>query len=391
MEHFTIILIVISIIFFSKILSSLFQQINLPPVLAMILVGIVLGPTGFNLIHHEEDLHIIKLFSQIGVVILLFLAGLETDLDELKSIGKNSFMIALGGIIFPFIFGFSVTFFMTSRGNPVPPSIVMGLILTATSVSVSVMTLMDIGKLKSVEGNTIVSAAIIDDVIGIILLSIIFGFLGSDEVSFFEIGKTIGFVIGYFVLIIGVGFFIIPYLSKFVPYVKSDMFSLVFAFFVLFLFAWISEKVEIAAITGAFFAGLFLGRLKDKHAIEEGTKIIGHTLFVTIFFVSIGLETNLRNIKLEILPFVLLFIVAAFGGKILGCGFFAKIIGFDLNRAFRIGAGMSPRGEVALIIASIAMSEYHFIAEKEFTAVIFMVIITAFVTPFVLKLSFNEK
>ena len=104
MEHFTMILIVISIIFFSKILSSLFQQINLPPVLAMILVGIVLGPTGFNLIHHEEDLHIIKLFSQIGVVILLFLAGLETDLDELKSIGKNSFMIALGGIIFPFIF-----------------------------------------------------------------------------------------------------------------------------------------------------------------------------------------------------------------------------------------------------------------------------------------------
>ena len=389
MDHYTIIFIILSIIFSAKILASIFQEINLPPVLAMILVGIIIGPTGFNLLPHEGELEILKLFSQIGVIILLFLAGLETDLEELKSIGKNSFIIALGGIIFPFLFGFLTTWFFTGK---IEAAVIMGLILTATSVSVSVMTLMDIGKLKTVEGNTIVSAAIIDDVIGIILLSVIFGFMGNEgEANLMEIGKTLLFIVGYFVFIFAFGIFIIPFLSRNINRIKGEMFYLVFAFFIMFLFSWVAETVEIAAITGAFFAGLFLGKTKEKHAIEEGAKTIGHTLFVTIFFVFIGLETNLRNLKLEILPFVAVFILVAFLGKIFGCGLFARLIGFDFKRAFRIGAGMAPRGEVALIIASLAMVKHDFLSENEFTAVIFMVIVTAFVTPFLLKASFHEK
>lgn len=394
MEHvdfLNITFIIFSIIIGAKILSALFQKINLPPVLAMILIGLVLGPTGFSLIHNEFDHTILKLFSQVGVIILLFLAGLETDVDEMKRIGKNSFIIAMGGIIFPFLLGFGVTIFMASKVG-IGGAIIMGLILTATSVSVSVMTLMDIGKLKSVEGNTIVSAAIIDDVIGIVLLSIAFGFLGGGEegASLLEIGKTVLFIFGYFAVIILVGIFVIPFLSTYIKVIKDENFFLIFAFFFMFLFSWLAEQVEIAAITGAYFSGVFLGRTKYKHSIEEGSKTIGHTLFVTIFFVGIGLETNLRGLTLSILPFVAVFVLFAFAGKILGCGLFAKMLGFDLKRAFRIGAGMSPRGEVALIIASLGMEKNNLITENEFTAVIFMVIITAFITPFLLKLSFKE-
>lgn len=381
--------IIITVILVSKVLSFLFQKIGLPPVLSMIVIGLILGPTGFSLIHSTEEIMIFRLFSQFGVIILLFLAGLEIDIDELKTVGKNSFFIALGGVFVPFISGYFLTYFFTDN-NAV--SIVMGLILTATSVSVSVMTLMDMGKLKTVEGSTIVSSAIIDDIIGIIMLSIIFTLLGSSSNgSVFEIVRVIGFIVSYFILIFLVGIFIIPVLSKFVTFIKSEMFLLVFAFFIMMLFSWVAEEVQVAAITGAFFSGLFLGQTKHKHTIEEGTKTIGHTLFITIFFVFIGIQTNLRLVKPDMILYSVLFIVIAVISKIIGSGGIAKILGFSFKRSFIIGAGMLPRGEVALIIASLAMSDQKIITENEFISVILMVIVTSIITPLLLKISFKDS
>lgn len=377
------------IIFLSKLLSHLFQKINLPPVLAMIMMGIVIGPTGFNFISDPHDIEKIKFFSKIGVIILLFLAGLETDLHEIKAVGKNSFFIAMGGVVLPFGLGFGLTYFY---GKGINTALIMGLILTATSVSVSVMTLMDMGKLKTVEGSTIVNAAIIDDIIGIILLSIIMGFVESEGGGYIEVLLTIGYILGYFAGVFVAGIFLIPLMSKFLSKMKAEMIILSFAFFCMFLFSWSAEKLEIAAITGAYFSGVFIGRLKHKHKIEEGVREIGHTLFVSVFFVFIGLQVNLRELDVSMLPYTSLFILVAFLSKLIGSGGIAGIIGFDLKRAFRIGSGMAPRGEVALIIASLALTKGHgVITVGDFTTVIFMVIITAFITPFLLKLGFHEK
>ena len=386
MENNALLFIAI-IIFVSKILSSLFQKLNLPPILAMILIGIAIGPTGFNLITNESDIDKLEFFSKIGVIILLFLAGLETDLKEIKTIGKNSLLIALGGVILPFGLGIGLTYFFTQNLNT---SLLMGLILTATSVSVYVMTLMDMGKLKTVEGGTIINAAIIDDIIGIIILSIIFGFIDSKDGNWIQIVGKISLIMGFFVSIFIIGIFLIPFVSKIISKMKVEMAIVSFTFFFMFLFAWYAEKLEIAGITGAYFAGVFIGRLKYKHTIEEGVRIIGHTLFISIFFVYIGFQTNLRDFSFAILPFTILFILIAFISKIIGSGGTAKIIGFDWKRSFCIGSGMAPRGEVALIIASIALNHGNIISKEEFTSVIIMVIITAFITPFLLKLGFNE-
>jgi Kef-type K+ transport system membrane component KefB len=161
----------------------------------------------------------------------------------------------------------------------------------------------------------------------------------------------------------------------------------------MFLFAWVAEKLYIAAITGAYFAGVFIGRLKDKHKIEEGVRNIGHTLFVSVFFVFIGIKTDLRelhNFDIIILIFTICYVLLSILSKIIGSGSVAKLIGFDWKRSFRIGSGMVPRGEVALIIAAFAL-EKNVLDEKYFTAVVAMVIVTATITPFLLKLGFLEK
>lgn len=374
------------IIFFSKLFSGLFRKIKLPSVLSMILIGIVIGPTGINLIRIESDMEIIKFFSEIGVLILLFLAGIETDLKELKSIGKNSTLIAIGGVILPFITAGLVTYFFTKK---IENAVMMGLISTATSVSVSIMTLMDMGKLNTVEGKTVVSAAIIDDIVGILLLSVVLGIYGGEEGKSSGFLVTVGIIIVFFIVIFIFGFFILPIFTKAVSKIDEEMIVLSFAFSIMFLFAYFAEKLQIAAVTGAYFAGIFIGRTKQKHLIEESFKTIGHTLFVSVFFVYIGIQANLRIFSLDILPYMSIFLVIAFISKILGCGVVSKILGFDIKRSFAIGSGMAPRGEVALIIAALALNG-KMISDKDFTLVIFMVIITAFVTPFLLKLGFKE-
>ena len=381
-------LFIACIIFFSKLISHIFQKISIPPVLSMILIGLLIGPSCLDLIKHE-DLVIIKFFAQIGVLTLLFMAGLETDLDEIKAIGKNAFLIALGGVILPFLAGFGLTILFFKN---LYSALIMGLILTATSVSVSVMTLMDLGKIKTVEGRTIVSAAIIDDIIGIVLLSLILGFIGSDANGMQHVLITIAAITGYFFLVILIGFLIIPKITGLIGKVKSQMIVLSFAFFIMFCFAWLAEKLEIAAITGAFFAGLFIARTPFRHTIEQGVNTIGHTLFISVFFVTIGLQTNLMVFDPKIIMFLIPFIILALGSKLIGSGGIARLLGFGWKRSYRIGCGMMPRGEVALIIASLAVNRAGgLIGDREFTSVIIMVIITAVLTPIFIKLGFTKE
>ncbi|KQC12227.1 MAG: hypothetical protein APR63_03090 [Desulfuromonas sp. SDB] len=384
MAEENILIFIALIIILAKILADLFIRVGLPPVLAMILIGILFGPTGFNLIRTPHDHLIIHFLAKVGVILLLFMAGLDTDLSRMKKMGGNTFMIALGGVILPFIAGFGISYLFFKSVNV---ALVFGLILTATSVSVSVMALMDLKKLDSVEGNTILGAAIIDDIIGIVMLTFLFSILGLKQQS---LVLSLGKIVGFLVISFAVGIFLIPQILKYARLLKVEKAVVTIVLGVMFAFAWAAEYAEIAAITGAYLTGMFVGRTKLKKRIEGEVLTLGHSLFIALFFVSIGLETNLRLSSKDIIFAGAITIVAVLG-KLFGSGLIAWWRGFSWNRSMVIGSGMIPRGEVALIIATIAASPKHggLINLDYLSAVVFMVIISAFVTPFLLKYFFK--
>lgn len=403
------ILFIAILIIASKVISHLFIKINLPPVLGMIIIGLIIGPTGFNLITVPADMNILRFFAEIGVIILLFMAGIETDINEMKKIGKNAFFIALGGVLVPLLMGYGITYLFYANNPDVHRiALMMGLILTATSVSVSVMTLVDMKKMNTVEGKTILGAAIIDDVIGILILTFVLGIMGSGsgaEGGGHSLWLSIGMIVAYIVGAVVIGVFVIPWLLNLASKLKVQKPLIAVAMGIVFIYAWAAQHAEIAAITGAYMAGVFIGQTRFKHKIEEGVNTIGQAMFVSIFFVFIGLETNLRGHMNW--SFAIVFTLIAVASKIIGSGLIAKKMGFDWKRSMAIGSGMIPRGEVALVIATLVSGVSAHTAEgvkeaansarmailgnEQFTAVVFMVIITALVAPFMLKIFFKDK
>jgi len=371
------------IIFLSKILGAICNRFKQPPVIGMLFLGIILGPTLFNLV---EPGAIIRWIAQIGVLFLLFEAGLETNLKQIKSDSKQALLPAFGGVILPFALGFALSYILT---KDFMESIVIGVIFTATSVSVSVMTLLDMGKLKGIEGRCIVNAAIIDDIVGILLLTFVFGLSTDGDVAKSQLFFSIGKIFIFFVVAILFGlFFIRPFFTN-VKKLLLENSVLSLAIVTVFLYAWFAEQTGLAAITGAYCAGLFLGQTEYKHSIRTGVSNTGKAFFVDIFFVSIGLEFNLFKIEAQPL-FLILFVVFAVVGKIFGSGLGALLTKFDFKRSLRIGVGMVPRGEVALIIANMAL-EKKLISVSVVSATILMVIISATLTPIFLKYSFKQK
>ena len=242
--------------------------------------------------------------------------------------------------------------------------------------------------MDSVEGNTILGAAIIDDIIGIVMLTFMFSILGLKQQS---LVLSLGKIIGFLVISFAVGIFIIPWILKYARLLKVEKAVVTIVLGVMFAFAWAAEYAEIAAITGAYLTGMFVGRTKLKKRIEGEVLTLGHSLFIAMFFVSIGLETNLRLSSKDMIFAGAITIVAVLG-KLFGSGLIAWWRGFSWNRSMVIGSGMIPRGEVALIIATIAASPKHggLINLDYLSSVVFMVIISAFVTPFLLKYFFKS-
>lgn len=376
MQSQHILLVIALMMVLGKLASGLSIRLKQPPVLGMLILGLVLGPSGLRLLESEP---IIQFFSEIGVIFLLFTAGLETDLAAMKRTGKSSFSVALAGMILPFGAGMVMGYV---HGMELFPMLVLSTILTATSVSVSVMTLLDLKKLRSVEGTTIMSAAVIDDVLGILLLTFIFGFASQEAHIGLSVIKIAGFIAGALLA----GIFLINPLIQLARKLKTDQGILSIALALCLIFSWAAEQAEVASITGAYLAGLFLGRTNARNTIIEGVETLGQSLFVGIFFINIGLETHLWGQDLNIV-FVLTFSVVAAFTKFFGSGLGARISGFSWSRSLPIGIGMMPRGEVGLIIANMALAK-NVIGAAEFSATVFMVILTALITPFLLKWSF---
>ena len=339
--------------------------------------GFVLHSFSFNLISPEFNS-----LALLGIITLLFLSGLETDLEDIKKSGKGSIITSLLDVSVAFFFGYLVGHIL---GLPVLQSLGIGTVLTATSVGVSVRTLMDLDKLHTKVGAFILTVAVLDDVLGILILSIIVG-----QGSPLSIGIK---VIIFFLITFVLGLRIMPTLMKISSTVNVRYILITIAIILCFLFSAFAESMGLASITGAFIAGLILSTTPQSKRIIEYIREIGHAFLIPLFFVWVGASFDFSALH-DVGILVLLFIPAAFIGKIIGCTSGAKISGFTNREAFQVGFGMLPRMEVALVVVTTARVLGIFpgeLGEHMLAATVLLVIVTAIITPIILKISFKEE
>lgn len=373
------------IIIATKLFGLLTRRIEMPQVVGALIAGLVLGPACLNILQETDFLMRV---SEIGVIILMYSAGLETDISELKKSGKASFIIAVLGVLLPLIGGFAVGYAFNSDPSAIMENVFIGVILTATSVSITVETLKEMGKLSTRSGNAILGAALIDDVLGIIALTIVTS-LASGDVN---IGIVLAKIVAFFVISGVLGYFMHGWVNKWM--MKSDKdrrrFSvLAFAFCLIYSFV-AEEYFGVADITGAFIAGLIIANTRRSHYIAHRTESLGYMFFTPVFFASIGLKAVIPEVTPFVITFGITITIVAILSKIVGCGIGAKLCGMPNGTSIRIGVGMISRGEVALIIAAKGIS-MGILGETVFTPIIIMVIITTVITPILLKIVYRDK
>lgn len=401
-EAFEVLLPLALILFLSKLLSIGCKKIGLPQVVGMLLTGIVLGFITLipnQPIFNSTAMEGINFIAEIGVILIMFSAGIETDLKQIKATGVSALVITLLGVLVPILFGFGVAGILPGGFGKeyLIRNIFYGVILTATSVSVTVATLKELGKLNSKIGTAIVSAAILDDILGVIVLSVVVSLnqaltsassnLTIDILIVF--GKTIGFFI--FAIVLGIAFrYIFKMLSqKYGHHRRLPIFGIAIAFF----FSYAAEEwFSIADITGAFFAGLMLSGGKDSEYIERRTDIASYMLFTPVFFAKVGLTSlsSFSQIDSTFIIFGFLFIIAGILGKILGCGVGAKLTKNSWKDSYRCGLGMMCRAEVCLICANKGISAGIISASIQ-PFILCLILITSFVTPVLLKQSYKNE
>ena len=391
-EFLNFILALVVIIVAAKASGYLSTRLRQPSVLGELLAGLILGPTVLDMFHvwpvFSHDAHLpesITLLGEMGVLLLMMLAGLELHLPELIKSGKVSALAGTLGVLVPLGLGWgtAVLFGASDSG-----AIFIGLALAATSVSISAQTLLELGVLRSRVGLALLGAAVFDDILVILALSISLLLVGDGNggtaVIIITILKMLGYLVGASVL----GFWFIPRLVKSVDNLPISQGTVAAVLVICLLYAWAAEALGgMASITGAFLVGLFLAQISFKDRIETAVATLAYGFFVPIFFVNIGLEVNLRAISGNAWWFALILTVVAVISKIIGSGFGARLSGFSNRESFQLGIGMVSRGEVGLIVASFALIE-GLISSENFSIVVFMVIIATLLTPPMLRAVF---
>lgn len=323
---------------------------------------------------------------------LMFSAGLETNLEEFKKAGFTSFIIAVAGIILPLILGTLGAYLFFNNLNE---NIFIGVILTATSVSITVETLKELGKLNTRSGINILGAAVIDDVLGLVLISIVLvmsqtsgsGAGASGTMSIiFVFTKILLFCLSS---IIGI-LYVPKYINKFTSHLKPGKDFLTFSIALAIFIAYFAEVLGIAAITGAYICGLMLSSLTHKEYLERNVKAISSGFLSLIFFASVGIEANLKGLNPTIILITLIMFFIAVIGKVIGCGVAARALKMSKSEALQIGVGMISRGEVAIITANIGLQK-GIISEQVFLPTLMVVILTTIITPILLKLAYSHK
>lgn len=364
----------------AKIGGALLQRIGQPAVLGELIAGVVLGTSLLGWVKGDDE--IVALLKELGVIILLFEIGLETDLKKLLQVGGTSAAVAIAGVTFPFALGYGICYWL-GYSNVV--AIFAGAALTATSVGITARVLSDLGRLQDPEGQVILGAAIIDDVIGLVILAVVSGLASGAEVSVVGGAKTAGIAFGFLIVTLLVGRWLVPLIGKVLAQFELPGTPTITALIIALGLAWLADRAGSALIIGAFAGGLLLRELPQHEQIEKGVASLGH-FFVPIFFVAVGAAVDVRAfnpLDPAARPMLILgglLVVAAISGK-----FAAGYVPFWFRGSKSVvGVGMIPRGEVGLIFAQKGL-EYEAFTQPMFSAVALMVMVTTFIAPPLLK------
>lgn len=375
------------IVIFAKVFAIAARKCKAPQVVGEILAGLIIGPCILGFVQQTEFL---SQMAEIGVVLLMFEAGLDTDLKELVKTGPIAFLIACAGVFIPLVLGTIYYFvfygFAPWGSEEFYKAVFVGTIMTATSVSITVQSLREMGKLKGKIGTTILSAAIIDDIIGIIVLTFVIGFKSPDANPMQVCTNTLLFFL--FAIVVGyISYRIFRKVDNRYPHTRRIPIA---GLALCLAMAYIAEKYfGIADITGAYFAGIILCSIRDANYISEKMDINSYMLFGPVFFASIGLKTNIENLDMGLLCFSIGFVIVALLSKIVGCGLVAKGCRFNVADSLKIGVGMMTRGEVALIVAQKGLS-VGLLSSVYFTSVILLIIVSSVATPILLKILYAK-
>ncbi|HEX7126437.1 MAG TPA: cation:proton antiporter [Thermodesulfobacteriota bacterium] len=371
----------------AKLLGYLAQRFGQPAVLGELVGGVLVGVSVLGLV--DPRVEVLHLLAEIGVLILLFEIGLESDLDDLIKVGWQSTLVGCVGIAVPFALGYVV---MSRLGYEGVRAVFIGATLTATSIGITARVLSDLGKMDTAAAKIIIGAAVIDDILGLVILSVVQGLAQTGEVSLLGIVKTTALALGFLVVAILVGQVAAPRLLKLVRQMDVRGGLLLFAVGLAMLFAYLAHAVGSATIVGAFAAGLVLAKTDDRHPIEERVRPLAD-FFVPIFFVTIGAAVDVTVFdpidpaNRPVLGMAALLILCAVAGKLVS-GLVVKPT--EPRQRLAIGVGMIPRGEVGLVFAGVGLAA-GVVSAEVYAAVVAVVIVTTFLAPPLLKLVFSRR
>lgn len=395
MTPFLQLAIILSIIIAgAKVFGYLSYRLGQPSVLGELIFGILLGPSVFNFLNipYFSDQHlpeVIHQMAELGVLLLMFLAGLELHVSDLLHSGKVAALAGSLGVIVPLAFGTGSSLLF---GLNLQAAIFIGLILSATSVSISAQTLMELKVLRSRVGIALLGAAVFDDILVLLGLSI-FTVLtqSSSDSGFISILGVFLKMTLFLVFTSGIGWWLIPKLSRRIGSLPISQGLIAFGFVSLLVYGWMAETLgSMAAITGAFLAGLWFARVTEKERIHTGIATIAYGVFVPVFFINIGLSANARELTWQSSLLMLVMLLVAIIGKVAGSGYGSILGGFSRREAVQLGVGMMSRGEVGLIVAAIGVQK-GLIKTDIFAAVVGVVILTTLLTPILLRALFPKN
>ena len=364
-----------------KIFTLITQKIKMPKVLGGLIAGIVLGPAVLDIVQNNS---ILEALSKFGIILIMFLAGMETSIKKFISNSNKYVIIAIIGVIVPLIMGTvcSLIYIQDLKTN-----LFFGAVITATSVSITVETLIEMKKMKSSVGLAILGAGVVDDILGILFLTIIMN-SGNLQVKTFAL--IIIKVILFFVMAIISGLLLFKVFEKIEKKdIKTEQMPTYSVSFALIL-AYIAEMLGVSGIIGAYIAGLVIGNTEKGRKVREKLDLVVHMVFSPIFFASVGLNLTTLNFSKQVWIFILIFTAVTILSKIIGNGVGARICGYSKEKAVQIGIGMATRGEVALIMAAEAQ-KMNLINEEVFSIVIITVILVTLIAPILLHYSFKKN
>lgn len=377
----------------AKFLGLCARKLQMPQVVGEIIAGLLLGPCVFNLINLSDPSYglSIKTIAEIGVIFLMFSAGLGTNMKDLLRVGPVALLVAIAGVIVPVAAGTGVYYlFGFNNGSQFYEALFTGTILAATSVSITVQALKELGYLQTKVGNTILSAAVIDDIIGIVLLTVVSSLSTSNGSAAGGLLMVLARIALFFVLVIVIGigiYYGFKWLEKRRPHTRTVP---IFAMAMCFVLAYVAEVYfDIADIIGAYAAGIILCQLKSSQYIQQKIDVCSYMFFGPVFFASVGLKTNITGMTPALLLFAVVLTIAALGSKVVGCAGVARLCKFSGHDSIKVGVGMMTRGEVCLIITDKGIAS-GVISKSMNIAVVPLVIAASLATPIILKLLYTK-